>query len=94
MRPILGCSHWGRESPFVTRPSSSGELLLVGTWDGWCTGSVVADKLSVTLPVWPAPVLSHCSPWENRSVTMYFPPPPQSSRKMFSLVVLNFAEMF
>ena len=48
MHPILGNSHWGRESPFVTRPSSSGGLLLVRDRDGWCTGSVTADKLSVT----------------------------------------------
>ena len=34
MRPILGGSHWGRESPFVTRPSSSGGLFLVGDM-GW-----------------------------------------------------------
>ena len=34
MRPILGSSHWGMESPFVPRPNSSGGLLLVGDM-GW-----------------------------------------------------------
>ena len=61
MCPILGSSHWGRESPFVTRPSSSGELLLVGDM-GWmvhwvCHGrQTVCDRPSVS------PVLSHCVP--------------------------------
>ena len=34
MCPLLGSSHWGKESSFVTRPSSSGGLLLVGDM-GW-----------------------------------------------------------
>ena len=38
----------GYETPFVTRPSSSGRLLLVEACDGWYTGSVMADQLSVT----------------------------------------------
>ena len=51
MHPILGSSHWGMESPFVTGPVLVVDSYLWETWGGWCTRSVMADILSVTLPV-------------------------------------------
>ena len=44
MRPLLGSSHWGRESPFVTSPVLVVDCYLWETWDGRCTGSVTANK--------------------------------------------------
>ena len=61
MRPILGSSHWGRESSFVTRPSSSGGLLLVGDM-GWMVHWVCRGRHTVCDPPSVSPVLSHCIP--------------------------------
>ena len=51
MRPILGSSHWGGKVPLSLGPVLVVDCYLWETWDGWCTGSVAADKMSVTLPV-------------------------------------------
>ena len=47
--PLLGRSHEGKS--FSLGPVLVVECYLWETWDGWCTWSVVADKLSVTVPV-------------------------------------------
>ena len=67
MRPILGSSHWGRESPFVTRPSSSGGLLLVGDI-GWAVHWVCHGRQTVCDPPSVSPVLSHCIPHKGSLV--------------------------
>ena len=61
MRPILGSSHWGRESPFITRPSSSGGLLLVIDM-GWMVHWVRLNRQTVCDPSSVSPDLSHHIP--------------------------------
>ena len=62
MPPILGSSHWRREGPFVTRPSSSGGLLLVGDM-GWMVHWVCDGRQTVSDPPGVSPILSHCIPY-------------------------------
>ena len=41
----------GGKVPLLLGPVLVVDCYLWETWDGWCTGSVTTDKLSVTLPV-------------------------------------------
>ena len=51
MLPILGSSTGGGKVPLLLGPVLVVDCYLWETWDGWCTRSLTADKLSVTLPV-------------------------------------------
>ena len=49
--PTLVVATGGGKVPLLLGPVLVVDCYLWETWDGWCTGSVTADKLSVTLPV-------------------------------------------
>ena len=51
MHPILGSATGGGKVPLLLGPVLVVDSYLWETWDGWCTRSVTADKLSLALPV-------------------------------------------